>query len=94
MSTFFMLGKYSSEAVKSISAERTEKCNDLIKKFGGAVNSMYVLIGEYDLAFIVDFPSEKEVIKASIALNRMTGIAFCTSPAITVEEFDRMIAEI
>ena len=55
---------------------------------------MYVLIGEYDLAFIVDFPSEKEVIKASIALNRMTGIAFCTSPAITVEEFDRMIAEI
>lgn len=94
MSRFFMLGKYSPEAVKAISTERTEKCNDLIAKFGGKVNSMYALLGEYDLVFIVDFPGEKEAIKTSIALNRLTGILFSTSPAISVEEFDKLIAEI
>jgi hypothetical protein len=32
--------------------------------------------------------------KASIALNKLTGIAFTTSQAISVEEFDKRITEI
>ncbi len=35
MATFFMFGKYSSEALKDMSAERTDKAVSLIKKFGG-----------------------------------------------------------
>ena len=80
MSVYFMLGKYSSEAIKGIAAERTDKIIDLIKKSGGKVNSMYVLLGEYDLVFIVDFPDHKEAMKASVELNKMTNISFTTSP--------------
>jgi hypothetical protein len=32
--------------------------------------------------------------KASIALCKMTGIEFTKSPAVAVEDFDRMVAEI
>ena len=94
MATFFMFGKYSQEAVKELSAERTGEATDLIDKFGGKVNSMYALLGEYDLVLIVGFPGVEEAMKASLSLTKLTGISFSTSPAVTVETFDKMIAEI
>jgi uncharacterized protein with GYD domain len=93
MASFLMFGKYSREAIKEISAERTKKVVSLIEEIGGEVNGMYVLLGEYDLMFIVDFPKTEEAIKASVALTKLTGISFSTYPAISVEKFDKMIAE-
>ena len=90
MATFIMLGKYSAESAKGIAPERTGKIVEQIKKVGGESKSMYVLLGEYDLLFIVDFPDIREAMRASVALNRLTGISFTTSPAITVEEFDKL----
>ena len=94
MATFFMFGKYSPEALKEMSAERTDKAVGLIKKFGGEVDSMYALLGERDLVLIVDFPELEQAIKASVALTKTTGVSFTSSPAVPVEEFDRMIAGI
>lgn len=92
MTTFFMFGKYSQEAVKGVSSERTRKAVETVTKLGGKVNSMYVLMGENDLVLIVEFPAIGEALKASIALNKLTGIAFSTYPAMTVEQFDKLIA--
>lgn len=94
MATYFMFGKYSAEALKGISAERTHKAAELIKKFGGEITAMYALLGENDLVLIVDFPNTDQVMKASVALNRLTGISFATCPAVTVEEFDRLMTEV
>ncbi len=91
MARFFILGKYSLEAVKGISASRTKKVVDIIKKAKGNVNSMHALVGTYDLAFIVDFPGISEVMKASVALTKSTGISFTTLPALTIEEFDKLV---
>lgn len=91
MAKFLMLGKYSAEAIKGITAERTKKVTETIEKAGGKVNSMYALLGNYDLAFVVDFPGMADVLKASVALTKLTGIGFTTSPAISVEEFDKII---
>jgi uncharacterized protein with GYD domain len=91
MAVFFMFGKYSGEAIKGIGAKRTEKAVELIKKFGGEVKSMYALLAEQDLVLIVSFPGVEEAMKASVALAKLTGIAFTTAPAVSVEEFDRMM---
>jgi len=40
MATFIMLGKYTSESLKSISPERTDQAVYLIKKCGGEVKSI------------------------------------------------------
>lgn len=90
MAKFVMLGKYSLEGVKGITAERTKKVVETIEKSGGKVNLMYALLGNYDLVFVVDFPGVSEAIKASAALTKLTSISFRTSPAITVEEFDKI----
>jgi len=92
MAKFLMLGRYSLEAVKGIAPERTKKVVETIEKAGGKVNSMYALLGRYDLALVVDFPGNAEAIKASLAITKLTGIGFTTSPAITIEEFDKITA--
>jgi uncharacterized protein with GYD domain len=91
MATYFMFGKYSFESLNQISSERTDKAVSLIYKFGGQVNSMYTLLGEQDIVLIVDFPNIEQVMKASIALTKMTSISFKTSPALSVEDFDKII---
>jgi uncharacterized protein with GYD domain len=94
MATFLMFGKYSPEASKEISSERTEKAIGLVEKYGGHVNSIYALLGEKDLVLIVNFPDTEQVIKAAVGLSKLTGISFSTTLAIPVEEFDRMMSEL
>lgn len=90
MAKYLMLGKYSVNAIKGIKKDRTSKVVSIIKKNGGRIVGMYALIGRYDLAFIVDMPNNAALIRASVAITKLTGIGFSTSPAITVEEFDRI----
>lgn len=93
MPIFFMFGKYSTEALKGISSERTDKAVALIKKHGGEVKSMFCLLGEHDLIFIVEFPNIEQTMMASLDLHKLTGISFTTSPVVNVEEFDRLLEE-
>lgn len=92
MAKFLMLGKYSTDGVKGISPERTKKVVETIQKAGGKAAAMYALLGNYDLAFVVDFPGNAEAIKASIAVSKLTGVGFTTCPAIPVEEFDKIVS--
>lgn len=93
MTTFLMFGKYSTEALRGISAARTKKATALIEKLGGQVKGIYALLGEWDLVCIVEMPSIEAAMQASVALSKMTGIGFTTAPAVPVEEFDRLIAK-
>jgi uncharacterized protein with GYD domain len=92
MATFLMFGKYSAEAMKKISAKRTKDAAGLVKKYGGSVKGMYSMLGEKDLLFVLTFPRMEQAMKASVALGKMTGIAFTTCPAVSVEEFDKLMA--
>lgn len=91
MARYLMLGRYSLEGVKGIKKERTKKVLELVKKQGGRINAMHALVGNYDLAFIADFPNNAALIKASVGISKATGIGFNSLPAISVEDFDRVI---
>jgi len=86
-----MLGKYSKEAIEKISSKRTEKALEIIKNSGGKIENMFALLGSFDLAFIIDFPKIEDAIKTSVELSKLTGIGFTTFPAITIEEFDKLV---
>ena len=85
-----MYGKYSQAAMNGISPDRTKKALEAIARSGGKVDSMYALLGKYDIVLITDFPAVADVMKASIALDKLTGISFTSFPAITIEEFDKI----
>ena len=94
MSIFLMFGKYSSEATKHISSDRTEKSRKVIQKNGGKIISMYAVMGEHDLVFTIDFPDADKAIATSVALYKLTGIHFTTSPVVDVEQFDKLVGEV
>ena len=94
MSTFIMFGRYSPEASRQISRQRTEKATELIKRYGGEVVGLYATLGRYDLVFVVSFPGNGEAMKASVALSKLTGIGFNTAPAVSVQDFDALVAGI
>jgi uncharacterized protein with GYD domain len=91
MPTFVMLGKYSMDAVEEISAARSVEATAVIGDAGGEVKAAYALLGEYDVMVIVDFPGVKEAMRTSVELTKLLGIAFTTSPAVTMEEFDELV---
>ena len=93
MAMYLMFGKFSIDAVKEISAERTKKATAIVENCGGQVKAVYALLGEIDAVAVVDFPGVKEAMKASVELTKMLGISFTTAPAVTIEEFDKLIEE-
>ncbi len=94
MATFVIFGKYSSEALKGMSAPRTKQAIELVKQFDGEVQQIYATLGDADLLCIVDFPDVGQAMKASVALTKLTGIMFSTLPAVPVDEFDKLMSEI
>ena len=92
MATYVMFGKYSVEGMKGISARRSDEAKSLIKKNGGELKAAYAMLGSTDLVLIVELPDTAKALATSAALAKLTGIAFTTSPAVTIEEFDKLMA--
>ena len=90
MATFFMFGRYSPRALQGISGERTEMAKQLITEAGGEIKAMYALLGEYDLAFILELPGVEEAMKVSTGLSRLTHVSFTSCQAVSVETFDTL----
>jgi uncharacterized protein with GYD domain len=94
MAVFVLLGRYSADAIKEISAERTQKANQLAGNFGGNVKDVYALMGKNDLLIVAQFPGSGAALQYSVALSRMTGISFTTSEAIPASSFDELMGKI
>lgn len=94
MPIFLMFGSYSSEAIKGISSERTDRARELIRENEGKIVSMYAVMGEHDLVFTIDFPDADKAMAASVALYKLTGIHFSTSPVVDVEQFDKLMGKV
>lgn len=92
MATYVMFGKYSVEGLKGISARRSDDAKALIQKHGGELKAGYAMLGGTDLVLVVDLPDTARAMAASLALAKLTGVAFTTSPAVSVEEFDKLAA--
>jgi uncharacterized protein with GYD domain len=91
MATFVLFGKYSLDAVKSISPKRSNQAQALIKKYGGEVKAGYALLGGVDIVMVVELPDNERAMQVSAALTKLLGISFKTAPAVTFEQFDKLM---
>lgn len=88
MATYVLFGNYSSDSLRGIGEQRTREAIKIINEARGKLVSGYALLGDIDLILIVEFPNTESAMKASVQLSKLTGIAFKTSPALSVEKFD------
>ena len=91
MTTYMMFGKYSQDSVKQISTNRTAKAMELVKKNGGEIKAGYALLGKTDLVLLVELPDLGKAMKTSVALSKLLGVSFTTSPAVSMDEFDKLM---
>ena len=91
MTTYMMFGKYSQDSVKQISTNRTAKAMELVKKNGGEIKAGYALLGKTDLVLLVELPDLGKAMKTSVALSKLLGISFTTSPVVSMDEFDKLM---
>jgi len=91
MATYLMFGKYSMEAIKAISAKRSDKAIALIKQNGGELKTGYALLGDIDLVLVVELPDTERAMKTSVALSKLLGISFSTIPAVIMADFDKLM---
>ncbi len=91
MNSFFMFGKYTSGAVEKFAGDWVRQIMETVQMLGGEVQTMYALLGPYDLLVIVQFPTMEQALKASVNISQNLNISFSTMPAIPVEAFDRLI---
>ena len=91
MASYLMFGQYSPEALKAVSAKRSDEAMALIKKYGGEFKAGYALLGDVDLVVVVDLPDTEHAMQVSAALTKLLGISFRTAPAISIEQFDKLM---
>ena len=90
MTTYILFGKMTVNVVKDISSVGTMNATNIIEKYGGQIQALYALLGGADVLAIIDFPGMNEAMKASLELTKLLGIAFSTSPAMAIDEFDKL----
>ena len=88
-----LFGGYTQDSLHEISGQRTQRAYDLFEERGGKLLSAYALLGDRDLTMIADLPGIREAMLVSVALTKITGISFSTSPAVPMEQFDELIEE-
>ena len=93
MPIFMMFGRYTQKGMKGISPERTQKANAIIEEVGGKAVSMYAVLGEDDLVLTLELPNSDVAMAVSVALHKLTGVAFRTSPVVEAEKFDTLIGK-
>ena len=94
MATFVMLGQYTTDSVKQISAKRSVNAEALIKQHGGKVKEGYALLGENDLLLIVEAKNVESAMKISVGLSKLLDISFTTSPAVGMDDFDNLMKDV
>ncbi len=94
MATYFMFGNYSQESIKEISAERTDDAIAVVENHGGKFSAGYALLGEKDLVLILDLPNTEQAMKTSVALSKLLGVGFSTSPAVAIDTFDKLMEDV
>ena len=94
MATYIMFGQYSGGSVKKISAKRTKDAQALVKKYDGKVRGGYAMLGEYDLLLILEAKNNQTAMQISIGLSKLLDIAMTTAPAVSIEEFDKLMKNV
>ena len=66
----------------------------MVEQRGGEIKAVYALLGKVDLVAIVELPDTARAMQTSAALSKLLGADFTTAPAVTADEFDKLMAVI
>jgi len=96
MPTYLSLMRWTKEGVEKIkeSPARLEAGKKAIEASGGKIVSFYMLMGEYDMAIVVEAPDDATLALISLSLAAKGGVRSETLRAFTEDEYRKIISGI
>jgi uncharacterized protein with GYD domain len=94
MVTYVFLVRYTQSGVESVkdSPNRLEAAKKLLRSLGVELKAFYLLMGQYDVLYIVEGKDEASVARAALALSSSGKIKTETLRAFTESEYRELIA--
>ena len=96
MATYMMLVMLTGQGVQNIksSPTRVDTAREIFRDMGAKVKEVYLLMGRYDMAFVVESPNYETVAKAALILDSLGSMRTETLRAFTEDEYRKIIADI
>lgn len=93
MAYYVILSKLTDDGRKTVKQrpERVMEVNKEIEAMGVKVKQQFAVLGEYDFVNIVEAPDNQTVMKMSVELGSRGSVQLLTMPAISVEEFLKIL---
>ena len=96
MATYLSLLHWTKEGLENIknSPSRLDAARKAIEPSGGKITSVYMLMGQYDLAVVIEAPDDATLARFSLALGAKGGVRTETMRAFTEDEYRKIISSI
>jgi uncharacterized protein with GYD domain len=96
MPTYLSLMRWTKAGVESIkdSPSRLDAGKKAIEAAGGKVKSFYMLMGQYDLAIVIEAPDDATLARVSLALAKSGATRTETLRAFTEDEYRTIISSL
>jgi uncharacterized protein with GYD domain len=96
MPTYLALARWTKEGVEKIkeSPSRLDAAKKAIELAGGKVVSFYMLMGQYDIAIVLEAADDATLARTILSLVSKGGVRLETTRAFTEDEYRKVIAAI
>ena len=96
MPTYIGLYKLTDQGIKNIKEmpQRIEKAIEASEAVGGKLLGAYVVMGDYDLVSIAEFPNDETALTLALALGAQGNIRTTTLKAFTKAEFAEIVTRL
>jgi len=96
MATYIALIRYTTKGIESIkeSPSRLNAAKELLRGQGVELKQFYLLMGQYDLMYVMEAENDEAVAKASLLLGSSGKIKLETMPAFTEQESRDLIGSL
>jgi len=96
MPTYLSLMSWTKEGLEKIkdSPSRLDAGRKAIEAAGGKIKSFYMLMGEYDMAIVIEAPDDETLARISLALASRGSTRSQTHRAFTEEEYRKIVSSI
>ena len=96
MATYLALMRWTKEGIEKIkdSPARLDAARKAIEPAGAKLVSFYMLMGQYDMAIVVEAPDDATLARINLSLASKGGVRSETLRAFTEDEYRKIIASI
>jgi uncharacterized protein with GYD domain len=93
---FILSLNFTDQGVRNIkdAPKRGQQARELAKKVGADIKQVYMTTGESDLVVLVEAPNGDSIAKFAMALSMQGNVHTRTARAWSMEEFQKLIAEL